>query len=237
EDVLSHVPGVRPETVFAERVVGKPYLEIDIDREAVGRYGLSIVDLQEALQIAVGGVALTRTVEGRERYPVRVRLMRERRDSLEALRELPLPTPAGIHVPLGQVASLRYVHGPEMIRAEDTFLTSYVIFDRAPDVAEVTAARRVEGAIREAIDDGTLELPEGVSYELAGSYQNQIRSERRLKVLVPLALVLVFILLYLQFQHAVKSILVFAEAVISNGGASSSRWHYSPPCFLDIAHG
>jgi copper/silver efflux system protein len=235
EEILKEVPGVRAEAVFAERVVGKPYLEIDIDREAIGRYGLSIVAVQEALQIAVGGVELTRTVEGRERFPVRVRYMRERRDGVEALNELLLPTPAGVHIPLGQVATIRYVQGPQMIRSEDTFLTSYVLFDRAPEIAEVTAVERAEAAIRSRLDAGTLHVPEGVSYTFAGSYENQLRSEQRLTILIPLALTLVFILLYLQFRRVVKSLLIFTEVLIAVSGAFVLLWLYGQPWFLDFS--
>jgi copper/silver efflux system protein len=237
EEVLREVPGVRREAVFAERVVGKPYLEIDIDREAIARYGLSVVAVQEALQIAVGGMELTRTVEGRERFPVRVRYMRERRDDVESLLELLLPTPEGTHVPLGQLASIRFVHGPEMIRSEDTFLTSYVLFDRMPDVAEVTAVERADAAIRTRLEAGELELPSGVSYAFAGSYENQLRSEQRLSVLIPVAMTLVFILLYLQFRRVTKAVLIFTEVLIAVSGAFVLLWLYGQPWFLDFSLG
>jgi Cu(I)/Ag(I) efflux system membrane protein CusA/SilA len=235
EDVLRKLPSVRPEAVFAERVVGKPYLEIDIDRQAIARYGLSIVQVQEALDIGLGGMQLTRTVEGRERYPVRVRYMREQRDSVEALQNVFLPTPAGEHVPLGQVATIRYVHGPEMIRSEDTFLTSYVLFDRVPDVAEVTAVEQAQAAIQRHIDDGTLELPDGVSYTFAGSYENQIRSEKRLTILLPVALALVFILLYLQFHRVMMTVVIYSGVAVAVAGGFLLVWLYGQPWFLDFS--
>ena len=108
---------IRPETVFADRVVGKPYLEIALDRESIGRYGLRIADVQSVLQIALGGMTLTRTVEGRERYPVRVRYMREERDSIEAIERIFVPTPAGEQIPITQLADLQYVRGPQAIRS------------------------------------------------------------------------------------------------------------------------
>src|SRR5690606_32021522 len=126
EAILQTVPSVRSDTVFADRVVGKPYLEVELDREAIGRYGLSIVDVQDVLQVALGGMTLSRPVEGRERYPVRVRYMREERDSLEALERIVVSTPGGQQVPLVELSTIRYVRGPQMIRSEDTFLTSYV---------------------------------------------------------------------------------------------------------------
>lgn len=234
EEILREVPGVRAEAVFADRVVGKPYLEIDIEREAIGRYGLSIAEIQEVLEVALGGMALTRTVEGRERYAVRVRYMREQRDNLEALAGIFVPTPRGEHIPLGQLASIRYVHGPEMIRSEDTFLTSYVLFDRQPEVAEVSAVEAAQAAIGAAIEAGTLEVPEGVSYTFAGSYENQLRSEKRLMVLLPIALALVFILLYLQFHRVAVSAIIYSGVVVAVAGGFMLVWLYGQPWFLDF---
>jgi copper/silver efflux system protein len=235
EAILKQVPSVRAEAVFADRVVGKPYLEIDLDREAIARYGLSIVQIQEVLQIALGGMDLTRTVEGRERYPVRVRYLRERRDSVEALKEIFLPTAGDEYIPLGQVATVRYVHGPEMIRSEDTFLTSYVLFDRHPDVAEVTAVEEAQAAIQAQIDAGTLEVPPGVSFAFAGSYENQLRSERRLMVLIPIALALVFILLYLQFHRVAVTAIIYSGVAVAVAGGFLLLWLYGQTWFLDFS--
>jgi Cu(I)/Ag(I) efflux system membrane protein CusA/SilA len=176
EKLLKEVPSVRSETVFADRVVGKPYIELVIDREAIGRYGLSIVDVQSVLQVALGGMMLTQTVEGRERYPVRVRYMREERDSIEALERIFVPTPNGEQIPLTQLAHVEYVRGPQMIRAEDTFLTSYVLFDKKADMAEVEAVEMAKAYLDEKIKSRELDVPAGVSFEFAGSYENQVRS-------------------------------------------------------------
>src|SRR5690606_10239020 len=165
--------------VFADRVVGKPYLEIDIDREAIGRYGLNIVDVQNVLQVALGGMTLSRTVEGRERYPIRVRYMREDRDSVEALEKVFVPTADGAQIPLNQLAKLKYVKGPQVIKSEDTFLTSYVLFDKQPELAELGVVEDAQKAIQSRIESGSLVVPAGVSFEFAGSYENQIRSEKR----------------------------------------------------------
>lgn len=235
EEILKQVPSVRAEAVFADRVVGKPYLEIEIDREAIGRYGVSIVQVQDILQVALGGMDLTRSVEGRERYPIRARYMREERDNVEALGNIFVPTPNGEHIPLGQVASIRYVHGPEMIRSEDTFLTSYVLFDRQPDVAEVSAVEQAQAAIQARIDAGTLEVPPGVSYVFAGSYENQLRSEKRLMVLIPIALALVFILLYLQFHHVAVSAIIYSGVIVAVSGGFLLIWLYGKPWFLDFS--
>ena len=235
EDQLRTVDAVRPETVFADRVVGKPYLEIDLDREAIGRFGLRVVDVQQVLQVALGGQTLTRTVEGRERYPVRVRYTREDRDSIEALDDVLIPTPAGEHIPLTQVADVQYVRGPQVIKAEDTFLTSYVLFDRQPELAEVEVVEQARAHIEESIASGALTVPHGVSYEFAGSYENQVRSEQRLTLLVPVALVLVFILLYLQFHRTTTALVIYSGVVVAIAGGLSLLWLYGQPWFLDLS--
>lgn len=218
EEVLRDVPSIRRETVFADRVVGKPYLEIDLDREAIGRFGLTIGDVQGVLQVALGGRTLTRTVEGRERYDVRVRYLREMRDSVEALDRLLVPTPTG-EVPLSQLATVRYARGPQVIRAEDTFLTSHVLFDRRPGHDTVAVVEDAEAAIAEAIAAGSLVVPDGVRYAFAGTYAQQLRSEARLRVLIPVALALVFVLLQLQFRR-VSTVLIVGSGVLvaASGG-------------------
>ena len=225
---------VQPSTVFADRIVGKPYLEIEIDREAISRYGLSIADVQEVLQIAVGGKTLTRTVEGRERYPVRVRYMREERDSVEALRRVLVPGKAGEQIPLEQLAAIRYVRGPQMIRAEDTFLNSFVTFDPADGVGEVEAVEVAQALIDQAIADGELTVPDGVSYRFTGTYESQLRSNARLRILVPLALAVIFMLLYLQFRRTTTALMVFSGMALAAAGGFYLLWLYGQPWFLDV---
>lgn len=234
EKMLKRVPSIRPETVFADRVVGKPYLEIRLDREAIGRFGLGIADVQELLQIALGGKTLTRTVEGRERYAVRVRYMREERDSLEAIDRIVVPTPSGQDIPLSQLADIHYSKGPQVIRSEDTFLTSYVLFDKVAGLSTFDAVDQAKLSVARAIRSGNLELPPGVSYEFAGSYKNQMRSERRMVVLIPLALCLIFFLLYLQFPRISKALSVFAGSAIAVSGGFILFWLHGKGWFLNI---
>jgi len=234
EGVLKEVPSIRRETVFADRVVGKPYLEIDIDREAIGRYGLAVVDVQQVLQVALGGMTLTRTVEGRERYPIRVRYMREERDSIEALERVFVPTKSGTQIPLTQLADIRYVRGPQVIKSEDTFLTSYVLFDKQADIAELTTVEQAQKAISEKVASGELKVPAGVSFEFAGSYENQIRSEKRLGVLVPIALAFVFTLLYLQFHRIAVTAVIYSGVAVAVAGGFGLLWLYGQPWFLNF---
>src|SRR5690606_12998718 len=130
EEILRGVPELRSEAVFADRVVGKPYIEIELDRREIAHQGLTIAEVQNQLQVALGGMVLTRTVEGRERYGVRVRYMREERDSLPAIERLPIAVAGQEPILLGSLAEIHYVRGPQMIKSEDTFATSYVLFDR-----------------------------------------------------------------------------------------------------------
>ncbi|MBW2459810.1 MAG: efflux RND transporter permease subunit, partial [Deltaproteobacteria bacterium] len=188
EGLLKQVPSVKADTVIADRIVGKPYLEIAIDREAIARHGISIQAVQDVIQVAIGGRTLTRTVEGRERYPVRVRYARERRDSVEALREILVPSPLGHQIPLGQLSEIRYARGPQVIKSEDTFLTGYVVFDRKGDLAEVEVVEQAKRFLEHKIKSRELVLPAGVSYAFTGNYENQLRSDERLLVLFPLAL-------------------------------------------------
>ena len=235
EELLRDVPIIRAETVFADRVIGKPYVEIAIDRKAIGRYGLTIGAVQDVIQVALGGRTLTRTVEGRERYPVRVRYMREERDSIEALKRVLVSAPGGEQIPLEQLAEIRYAKGPHVIKSEDTFLTSYVLFDKQPGVAEVDVVRKVAAYLESKTTDGSLDVPVGVSYRFAGSYENQVRSEQRLLVLVPAALTIVFLLLYLQFRRVWTTVIIYLGVLLCVSGGFVLVWMYGRPGFLDFS--
>ncbi len=232
EAVLRKVPQLRSETVFADRVVGKPYLEIELDRREIAHQGLTIADVQAQLQVALGGITLTRTVEGRARYPVRVRTMREDRDSLPAIRRLPIAVAGQDPVLLSQLAQIHYVRGPQVIKSEDTFATSYVLFDRVPEVAEVEAVEAARARIEAALDAGELVLPDGVSFRFAGSYESQLRSEARLRVLIPVALALVFILLHLQFRRVSVTLMIYSGVAVAVAGGFLLLWAWGQPGFL-----
>ncbi len=232
ERLLREAPGVRAETVFADRVVGKPYIEIDIDREAIGRYGLTVGRVQDVIQVALGGQMLTRTVEGRERYPVRARYMREERDSIEGIGRVLVSADGGEQIPLEQLTEIRYAKGPQVIKAEDTFLTSYVLFDKKPDLSEVDVVRSAQDLLASKIESGELDVPRGVSFRFAGSYENQVRSEERLLLLIPVALALVFLLLYLQFRRVATTLIIYSGVLLCVAGGFILIWLYGRPSFL-----
>ena len=234
EKILKESPVIRSETVFADRVVGKPYIEIDINREAISRYGLLVTDVQRVLQVALGGRTLTQTVEGRERYPVRVRYMREERDSIESLDRITVSNNQGQYIPLSQLSDIRYVKGPQVIKSEDTFLTSYVLFDKKADIAQVQAVTAAQKLIDLKIELGELVVPDGVSFYFAGSFENQVRSEKRLMMLIPVALALIFILLYFQFHKVALSGIIYSGVLVAISGGFILMWLYAQPWFMDV---
>jgi Cu(I)/Ag(I) efflux system membrane protein CusA/SilA len=234
ERLLKEVPAVDASTVIADRIVGKPYLEIDIDREAIARHGLHVEEVQDVIETAIGGKEATTTVEGRERYPVRVRYARELRDSIEALERVLVATPDGAQIPLAELSTLRYERGPEEIKREDTFLVGYVTFDKMPGFAEVDVVEACRTYLSEMVARGELSIPTGVSYRFAGSYENQIHAQKRLSVILPLSLFVIFMILYFQFKSVRTSALVFSAIPVAWAGGFIFLWLYGKPWFLDF---
>lgn len=234
ETILKQVKGVKKEAVFADRIVGKPYLLIDIDREKIARYGLSIENVQTILEVAIGGKMITQTVEGRERYGVRVRYPREQRTSPNDLGNIYVPTPKGNPIPLNELVTINYEQGPQVIKSEDTFLVGYVLFDKVNGEAEVTVVENAQNAIQGAIDRGELLVPKGINYKFTGTYENQLRAEKTLSVVVPLALAVIFLILYFQFRSVTTSLMVFTGILVAFSGGFIMIWLYGESWFLNI---
>ncbi|MDH3716650.1 MAG: efflux RND transporter permease subunit [Planctomycetota bacterium] len=228
--------GVEPATVFADRIVGKPYLEIDIDRAAIARYGVNIRAVQDVIETAIGGQRITTTVEGRQRYPVRVRYQRELRDTIESLGRILVAGSGEMQVPLEQVATINFVRGPQVVRSEDTRYVGYVIFDKRPGFAEVDVVEACRRRLDQAIESGELALPTGTERPtFIGSYENQVRSEKTLRVVLPLALFIIFIILYLQFRSVPTTLLIFVGVFIACSGGMLLIWFYSTDWFLNFS--
>ncbi|MAN29512.1 MULTISPECIES: efflux RND transporter permease subunit [Mesonia] len=234
EDILKQSEGVKKEAVFADRIVGKPYLLIDIKRERLARYGITIEDVQQVLQVAVGGMPLTQTVEGRERYGVRVRYPRELRANPEDIKDIYVPVEKGSPVPLGELVEIRYEQGPQVIKSEDTFLVGYVLFDKLDGFAEVDVVENAQALIQEKIDSGELTVPKGINYQFTGTYENQIRAEKTLSVVVPLALAIIFLILYFQFRSVSTSLMVFTGIAVAFAGGFLMIWFYGQDWFLNF---
>ena len=234
ESILKQVEGVKTEAVFADRIVGKPYLLIDIDREKIARYGISIQDVQDVLMVAVGGMEITQTVEGRERYGVRVRYPRELRGNPTDLKNIYVPISKGSPIPLGELVSIRYEQGAQVIKSENTFLIGYVLFDKLNEYAEVGVVENAQALIQSKIDSGELIVPKGINYQFTGTYENQIRAEKTLSVLVPLALFIIFLILYFQFRSVATSLMVFTGIAVAFAGGFIMIWLYGQDWFLNI---
>ncbi len=220
---------------FADRVVGKPYLEIKINRDATARYGLTIKNLQMVLSSVIGGMPLTATVEGRERFPIRVRYAREFRDNPEDLKKILIPTPTGSQIPLGELVELTYTRGPQLIKSEDTFLVGYVIFDKKEGFAEVSVVENAQNYLQSKIDSGELNIPAGVSYKFTGNYENQIRATKRLMIVVPISLIVIFLILFFQFRSVVTSSMVFTGIFVAFAGGFIMIWLYGQPWFMNFS--
>ncbi|REG79494.1 efflux RND transporter permease subunit [Algoriphagus antarcticus] len=235
ERYLKEVPSVKKEAVFADRIVGKPYLELDIDREQISRYGMNVVDVQDFIETAIGGMKVSTTVEGRERFPIRVRYAREFRDDPAAIENIQVPTPMGNYIPLGQLANITYRAGPDMIRAENSFLVGYVLLDKMPGFAEVTVVEDAQRYLKSKIDSGELVVPAGIRYVFSGSYENQLRAEQRLAIVVPLCLIAIFLILYFQFKSVSTTLFVFSGIAMAFSGGFLMLWFYGQDWFLNFS--
>jgi Cu(I)/Ag(I) efflux system membrane protein CusA/SilA len=235
EQYLKEVPSVEPAAVIADRIVGKPYLEIVPDREALARYGIPIRKFQDVVEIAIGGRKVTGTVEGRERFPVRIRYQRELRDNIEALDTILVPGKGGQQIPITELAEIQYVRGPQNIKSEDTFLVGYVVFDKIPGIAEVDVVEQCQAYLQSKIDSGEFSLPRGVSYRFAGSYENQQRATKTLAMVMPIALFAIFMLIYFEFKSTSTTLLIFTGVFIAWSGGFILIWLYGQPWFLDFS--
>jgi Cu(I)/Ag(I) efflux system membrane protein CusA/SilA len=235
EPLLREVEGVRPSAVFADRVVGKPYLEIDIDRQAIARHGLTVQDVQQVISTAIGGQMLGMTVEGRERYPLRVRYAREYRNNPDEIKRVLVPSPDGSQIPLGQLAEIRFETGPMNIRSENTFLSAYVIFDRLSEHAPIDVINRVREQMDQNIREGSLNVPDGVSYTFEGEFKNQQRAADRLSVVLPITLLIIFLIIYFQFRSAQVSLIVFSGIALVWSGGFILLWLYGENWFFNFS--
>lgn len=234
EQALKDVPSIIPSSVFYDRAVGAPYIEVDLNRKHMARYGITISDLQDVISAAIGGMPLTTTVEGRERFPVRLRYPRELRDHPDELAKLLVPTPSGVQIPLSELADIRYTKGAQMIQSENTFLVGYVIFDKEQGRAEVDVVRDAEKVVNQQIADGSLSLPKGVTYKFAGNYEQQERATNRLLIIVPLALLCVLLILYFQFKTVTASLIHFSGVFVAFGGGFILLWLYGQDWFMNF---
>jgi Cu(I)/Ag(I) efflux system membrane protein CusA/SilA len=206
ERILRPIPGAVD--LYAERVTGGKYLDIDIDREKIARYGINVGDVQQIIETGIGGENLSTTVEGRRRFPIRVRLLRDYRDNWEALKRVLVPTMEGSQIPMGQLATLKINTGPSMINSENSMLRSVVLLNvRGRDMG------RFVSEAKSALDKN-LKMPTGYYISWSGQYENQIRMQKRLLLLFPIVLLIIFILLYFTFHSFAEAFLVMASTLL-----------------------
>ena len=216
ERILQNVPGTR--SVYAERVNQGYFTDILVNRQAIARYGLTIEAVQDVIQSALGGQNVTRTIEGRERYPVNVRYARAFREDLPAIERVLVRTPMGSQVPLGQLADIRFTSGPAMIRDEDGQLAGYVYVD----TATTDIGGYVDGA--RAVLGERLQLPAGYTLVWTGQYEFQVRAQQRLQILIPIVFFLIFILLYMTFHSVAEAAIVMLSVVYAMTGGVILQW-------------
>jgi Cu(I)/Ag(I) efflux system membrane protein CusA/SilA len=227
EQILRNVPGATD--VVADRIVGKPYIEFEIDREAIARYGVNIRDVQDVIEIAIGGENLTMSVEGRERYPIRVRYLRELRERFDDLARILVPTSTDSQIPIGQLATIRYSLGPQELKSENGLLVGYVTMNTR-DRDEVSVVEDAERLLQEEKlrsdelvaagrhEQATLVVPPGYYWRWSGQFENQQRATRRLSWIVPLVLLTMFILIYIGLGRWWLALVVFYGIIVSASG-------------------
>ena len=216
EAVVKGVPGTA--SAFAERTMGGNYIEFHINRDEIARYGLRIADVQDVLEVALGGMPLTTTVEGLERYAVNLRYSRDFRENLEALREIVVPAPTGVQVPLGQLAKIEVVHAPMGVKSEAAVPNAWIYVD----VKGMDVGTYVQGAMRavnEAVAKGTIKLPSGYNIYWSGEYEYMLRAKQRLMIVVPLTLLIIILIIYLNTRSAIKTAIVLLAVPFSLVGA------------------
>lgn len=235
EKHLKDVDGVKDAAVFAERIVGKPYMLIDINREAISRFGLSVEAVQTQIQATIGGMTMTTTVEGRERYPIRIRYPMEYRNDFSSIKNIYMDTPNNGQVSLGEFVDIKYEQGPQAIKSEDGFLVGYVLFDKEEGYAEVDVVNNAQDHLQLLRDNGELEIPSGINFDFAGNYEQQVRANKRLGLVVPIALALIFIILYLQFRSVAISLMVFSGVFVAFAGGFIMIGMYNTEWFMDFS--
>lgn len=215
---LRQIPQVNAATVNPDIVLGKPHVEFEVDRDAAARYGMSAMMVNQIVEAALGGMNLTTTVEGRERYPIRLRYQRNLRERIDELPTLPVVTPNGEVVPLKLLAKMETTWGPGMINSEDARLVAHVSFSPSGISGDLETVNQVEETLHSAQQSGKLALPAGYSVRPVGSFQNQIEANARLLVIVPLVVLINLLLIYLEFRNFSVALIIFLQIPVAFAG-------------------
>lgn len=211
-------PYVNAATVNPDIVMGKPYLEFEVNRETAARFGMSVMMVNQIIETALGGMNLATTVEGRERYPIRLRYQRDLRERIDELSDLPVVTPTGEVVPLARLTTLETTWGPGVINSEDARLVAHVSFSPSKLAGDLETVQQVEQALLQAQSSDELKLPTGYSLQAVGSFQNQIEANKRLLIIVPLVVLVNLLLIYLEFRRLAIALIIFLQIPVAFAG-------------------
>jgi len=216
QNVLSGMPEMR--SIFAEKVAQGFYVNVDVNREEAARYGLTIADVQTAVESGIGGQNIAENIEGRERYPINVRYQRDFRDNVEQMRGVLIGTPSGAQIPLGQVAHVSFSHGPAMIRDEDSALTGYIYIDlKNTDYGGFVAKA-------DKLLHDNLTLPANYSFQWSGEYELELRAKQRLQLILPVVFFVIFVLLYLVFHSIAEALVLIFPTIYAMSGGLLLQW-------------
>jgi Cu(I)/Ag(I) efflux system membrane protein CusA/SilA len=216
ETVVRQVPGTS--SVFAERVMGGNYIEFNINRDEIARYGLALADVEEVLEVALGGMPLTTTVEGLERYSVNLRYDRDFRENLEALREIIVPTPSGAQIPLGQLAKLNVVRAPMGVKSEGAVPNAWIYVD-VKNIDIGTYVQMAQRAVDQAIANKTIQIPSGYNIFWSGQYEYMLRAQQRLMIVVPITLLIIILIIYLNTRSFVATAIIMLSVPLALVGS------------------
>jgi Cu(I)/Ag(I) efflux system membrane protein CusA/SilA len=217
-DQLKQIPYVNAATVNPDIVLGKPYVEFEVDRETAARFGMSPSMVNQIIETALGGMNLTSTVEGRERYPIRIRYQRDLREQIDALPRLPVVTQSREVVPLRMLARMTTTWGPSVVNSEDARLVAHISFSPSGLAGDLETVRQVEESLHESQASGSLDLLPGYAFQAVGSFENQIKANQRLMWVVPLVIFTNLFIIYLQFRHLPITLSVFAGIPVAFAG-------------------
>ncbi len=212
---LRKIPQVNAATVNPDIVLGMPYVEFEVDRETAARFGLTTMSVNQIIETALGGMNLTQTVEGRERYPIRIRYQRDLRERIDDLPRLPVVTETGEVVPLEVLTKMKTTWGPGMISSEDARLVAHIAFAPSGMVGDLETVQAVESHLRQAQSSETLKLPSGYALLPVGSFQNQIEANQRLAVIIPIVILVDLLIIYLNFRNLPLTLIIFSQIPIA----------------------
>ena len=216
--LLRQIPQVSAATVNPDIVLGMPYVEFDVDRDAAARFNMTTMAVNQVIETALGGMNLTQTVEGRQRYPIRIRYQRDLRERIDELSHLPVVTETGEVVPLEILTKMTTTWGPGMITSEDARLVAHIAFAPSGMAGDLETVQAVESRLRQAQTDNTPKLPAGYALLPVGSFQNQIEANRRLLVIIPIVILLDLLIIYLNFRNLTLTLIIFTQIPIAVGG-------------------